>query len=156
MRLRSGDLIVLAQAGEFDVIVHGCNCFGAMGAGIAKVIAATFPQALAADLATPKGDRAKLGTISWADCGGVTVVNAYTQFHWRGTGPLADYDAISSAFTEVARRFPTARVGYPLIGAGLAGGDWSQIAPRIEAALAGMDHCLVTLPGPEYSVASSC
>jgi O-acetyl-ADP-ribose deacetylase (regulator of RNase III) len=30
-----GDLIKLALKGEFDVIVHGCNCFCQMGAGIA-------------------------------------------------------------------------------------------------------------------------
>lgn len=150
MRQQSGDLIALAEAGEFDVIVHGCNCFCTMGAGIAKLVASRFPAALAADLATAKGDRSKLGSISTAavdtPAGTLTVVNAYTQFNWRGAGRKADYDAISSAFAEVARRFPDARVGYPLIGAGLAGGDWAEIAPRIDTALSGMDHCLVTLP----------
>lgn len=39
-----GDLIALDMAGKFDVIVHGCNCFHAMGAGIAKTIATAFPE----------------------------------------------------------------------------------------------------------------
>ena len=38
----SGDLIYLAQSGEVDLIVHGCNCFCTMGAGIAKGIKAAF------------------------------------------------------------------------------------------------------------------
>ena len=38
MKIIKGDLIKLALQGEFDVIVHGCNCFCTMGAGIAKSI----------------------------------------------------------------------------------------------------------------------
>jgi len=37
-----GDLIKLALKGEFDVIVHGCNCFCQMGAGIAPQMAEAF------------------------------------------------------------------------------------------------------------------
>ena len=68
-----------------------------MGAGIAKGVAAPFPQALEADRQTPKGKRAKLGTCSFAEIetphGRLTVVNAYTQFHYRGRGDKADYEA---------------------------------------------------------------
>ena len=59
MKIITGDLISLALAGEFDVIVHGCNCFCVMGAGIAKQMFKTFPEALAVDRQTTKGDRAK-------------------------------------------------------------------------------------------------
>src|SRR3954466_5564792 len=103
-RLKSikGDLIRLAQEGKFDVIIHGCNCFGTMGAGIAKGIRAAFPGAYAADLVTPHGSRAKLGTCSFAEipqgAGRLIVVNAYTQFDWRGRGPKVDYDAVRSCF----------------------------------------------------------
>nr|WP_314489284.1 macro domain-containing protein [uncultured Kingella sp.] len=82
MQTRFGDLIALALAGEFDVIIHGCNCRHTMGAGIAKQIKAQFPAAYAADCATPKG-ASKLGQISSAtvDCNGreLIIVNAYTQ-----------------------------------------------------------------------------
>ncbi|WP_170563271.1 macro domain-containing protein [Ruegeria atlantica] len=145
-----GDLIQLALDGEFDVIVHGCNCFHAMGAGIARVIAAHFPDALEADKRTEYGARSKLGTISSARITrGMTdfvVVNAYTQFHWGGSGPLVDYDAISGCFSTIADTYPTSRIGYPMIGAGLAGGDWTEIAQRINVACAGMDHTLVIFP----------
>ena len=33
-----GNLIALADAGQIDVLIHGCNCFCTMGAGIAKDI----------------------------------------------------------------------------------------------------------------------
>ena len=35
------------------------------------------------------------------------------------------------------------RLGYPKIGAGLAGGDWPRIAAIIDRELAGEDHTLV-------------
>ncbi|MEM7642613.1 MAG: macro domain-containing protein [Pseudomonadota bacterium] len=147
MKTVEGDLIALALEGAFDVVVHGCNCHGTMGAGIAQAIARTFPEALAADRATPAGDRAKLGTISAAETlradRPLTIVNAYTQFHWRGPGRKADYAAIDACFGEIAAGFPEARIGYPLIGAGLAGGDWDEIAPIIDRRLAGLDHTLV-------------
>ena len=65
MKIIEGDLIKLAIEGEFDVIIHGCNCFGSMGAGIAKSIKNTFPEAYVADLKTELGSRDKLGSISY-------------------------------------------------------------------------------------------
>ncbi len=147
MTIIQGDLIALAKEGRFDVIVHGCNCQCTMGAGIAKFIKAAFPQAYEADCQTAKGDRDKMGTISFAtiDCDGreLIVGNAYTQFHWRGSGILVCYDSLRSAFNAIKEQFAGKRIGYPKIGAGLAGGDWATIAAIIDEELAGEDHALV-------------
>ncbi len=35
LNIINGDLIDLAKNGNFDVIIHGCNCFRTMGVGIA-------------------------------------------------------------------------------------------------------------------------
>lgn len=147
MRVVRGDLIQLALRGDFDVIVHGCNCMCAMGAGIAKAVRATFPDAYAADRKTVKGDRAKLGTISHATVShegrAITVVNAYTQFDYRGSGVHVDYDAVRSAFRAIKEQFSGKRIGYPKIGAGLARGDWKILSATIDAELEGEDHTLV-------------
>ncbi len=147
MKKIKGDLIELAINGEFDVIIHGCNCFCTMGAGIARTIKQQFPEAYQADLETEKGDKSKLGTISFAEMqthhGKLIVVNGYTQFHWGGMGINADYDAIRNVFKTVKERFSGLRIGYPAIGAGLAGGDWSIIAGIIEQELNGEDHTFV-------------
>lgn len=149
MKTVTGDLIALALQGEFDVIVHGCNCFCTMGAGIANTIRATFPEAWAADQATANGDRSKLGSITFAkvvrEGRTLFVVNAYTQFGFSRRDNVADLDAISQAMETVRYTFSGLRIGYPKIGAGLAGGVWSQIAPRIDDALSGEDHTLVVL-----------
>jgi len=147
MNTVSGDLLQLAVDGHFDVIIHGCNCQCQMGKGIALAIKRRFPEAYAADCRTAKGDVAKLGTISVAevDRGGdvLYVVNGYTQFHWRGNGVKADYAAIRSVMKTVRATFAGKRIGYPGIGAGLAGGDWDVIRTIIEEELAGEDHAYV-------------
>jgi O-acetyl-ADP-ribose deacetylase (regulator of RNase III) len=143
IREAHGDLIQMALAGQFDVIVHGCNCFCTMGAGIAKQIKATFPAAYDADCQTLEGDQNKLGTYSSAKVNGLTIINAYTQYHWRGSGQKADYDAIRSCLAEVAADFPNARIGLPQIGAGLAGGNWEKILQIIDKELGGTDATVV-------------
>lgn len=146
MKVVRGDLISLALDGRFDVIVHGCNCFCSMGAGIAKTIREVFPEAFAVDLQTESGARAKLGAFSsvTVERNGhtITIVNGYTQYH--GGGPnTADYDAIRSVMRRVRTSFAGRTIGYPRIGAGIAGGDWNVISAIIRDELQGEDHTLV-------------
>lgn len=147
MKTISGDLIKLAKAGHFDVIIHGCNCFCTMGAGIAKFVKESFPEAFAADKATVRGDRTKLGTCTFAEIATesstLVVVNAYTQFDWRGRGPKVDCAAVRSCMKWIKNRYTGRRIGLPKIGAGLAGGDWPTIAGIIDEELAGEDVTLV-------------
>lgn len=150
MRSIEGDLIALAQAGDFDVIAHGCNCMNTMGAGLAAVIRTHFPDAWAADQATVKGSRAKLGTCSFAvvriGAHALHVVNAYTQFDYRGDGVLVDYDAVHHCMGWIKTRYSRRRIGLPLIGAGLAGGHWPTIHRIIGDTLSGEDVTIVVLP----------
>ena len=147
MKTIKGDLITLALKGKFDLIIHGCNCFCTMGAGIAKLIRQHFPEAYEADLKTEPGDIAKLGKITSAkvltDFGELIIINGYTQHHWQGSGRLVDYDAIRSVFKEVKKSFSGMRIGYPAIGAGLAGGDWNIISRIITEELDGENHTYV-------------
>jgi O-acetyl-ADP-ribose deacetylase (regulator of RNase III) len=147
MQKIKGDLIQLALEGEFDVIIHGCNCFCTMGAGIAKQIKSTFPEAYQADLQTEKGNQSKLGDISWTKVetskGELIIVNGYTQFHWKGNGRKVDYDAVRAVFQKVKQQFSGFRIAYPAIGAGLAGGDWAIISAIIAEELNSEDHTFV-------------
>lgn len=148
MKIVSGDLIKLAKQGFFEVIVHGCNCFCRMGSGIALQIKQSFPEAYKADCQTDSGDANKLGTITKAitlNGEGIplVIVNGYTQFGYGTNQRQVDYDALRRVFREVKRQFPDKKVGYPRIGAGLAGGDWDIISQIIDGELEGVDHCLV-------------
>jgi len=144
-----GDLLKLVMKGDFDVIVHGCNCFHTMGSGIAKQIKAKFPNAYHADITTTtKGDKSKLGGYSWVEYDNIhgnkfTIINGYTQFTY-GQGIHVNYDAVRGVFHRIAEDFHTSRIGYPKIGAGLAGGDWPKIQTIINEELVSMHHTLVT------------
>jgi len=141
----TGDLISLAQAGEFDVIAHGCNCMCQMGAGIALPIRRTWPEVYEADLQTTNGDRSKLGTCTQAIvlAGNLTVVNAYTQYDYRGRGVRVDYNAVASCMAWIKASHAGKRLGLPKIGAGLARGDWTRIEAIIAEELAGEDVTIV-------------
>ncbi|MBW2659236.1 MAG: macro domain-containing protein [Deltaproteobacteria bacterium] len=147
MKTVNGDLIQLAVKGHFDIIIHGCNCFCTMGAGIARTISLEFPEAMAADAATVAGDRQKLGNYSHATVSRnshtITIINGYTQYSYAGKAPLADYEAIQTLFFRLKKKFSGKRFGYPKIGAGLAGGDWDKISSIIDQELAGEEHTLV-------------
>lgn len=147
MKVERGDLIQMAKNGRFDVIIHGCNCFCTMGAGIAKQIKDHFPQAQLADQKTQAGDKQKLGTYSVAHIEhkdhAFSVVNAYTQYQFSGHGTLVDYEAVRKIFAQLKNDFTKKRIAYPKIGAGLAKGDWVMISKLIDKALQGEDHTLV-------------
>ena len=152
MKTVEGDLLQLAEDGAFDVIVHGCNCFCTMGAGIAKSIKQRFPEAYQADLKTEKGSRDKLGSYSFisvaTSCGELVVVNGYTQYSYRRSrSPNLDYEAIRSVFAGVKEQFGDLRIGFPAIGAGFAGGDWEKIWEIIEEELADTDATFVRYVG---------
>ncbi len=124
---RIGDLLEFAINGNFDVIIHGCNCFCSMGAGIARSIAERFPEAYIADQRTIIGDRSKLGTYTSVTINNLKIINAYTQYDCGGPKPI-DYNAVETVFTKLNYDLaPALKIGIPLIGAGLAGGDWNTI-----------------------------
>jgi O-acetyl-ADP-ribose deacetylase (regulator of RNase III) len=150
MQVIKGNLIELALQGYFNVIVHGCNCFHTMGAGIAKQIRTNFPEAYQADCATRIGDKSKLGDFSYALVAKKDVmfhvVNAYTQFNYGRDGKqYVDYTAIDRVFRGIAIAFPGAKIGYPAIGCGLAGGDWNIVSKIIDTRLVNHEHFLVVL-----------
>lgn len=131
-----GDLLKLAKNGEFDVIVHGANCYCVFGAGIAKQIKLQYPCAYDADLKTVRGDVGKIGTYSHAKTNdGFVIVNAYTQYNFNKTGEsldLFEYEGFYKILKQLKHEFGGVRYGFPYIGMGLAGGNPEKIIKLIE------------------------
>lgn len=138
LKHKMGDVLALAEAGEFDVVVQGCNCHNTMGSGIARQIRENFPDAYAADLRTTAGDYNKLGNYTLAVVGSTlpfVIVNAYTQFDFNRTGERADlfeYAAFELILQKLAHELPGANFGFPYIGMGLAGGNQQRIIGLLE------------------------
>jgi len=159
MKYTDGNLLDLAEQGKFDVIVHGANCHNTFGAGIAFQIKNRYPKAYLADQMTQAGDEDKLGKFTQAHISGFrgglkptdlhtdkpkivsynfTIINAYTQYGFLPRNVVnVDYDAIDNVFKQIKLLYdmnPQApcRIGIPMIGAGLAGGDWKVIEEIID------------------------
>jgi O-acetyl-ADP-ribose deacetylase (regulator of RNase III) len=130
---KKGNLLTLAQEGEFDIIVHGCNCFCKMGSGIAKEIRTKYPLAASADGVTKSGDYLKLG--NWTEykvLDKFTIINAYTQYNVSSTEDVFEYVAFSIILQKLLQKYGSKRIGFPYIGMGLAGGDKNIILPMLE------------------------
>ncbi len=127
-----GDLV--KQSDQFEVIVHGCNCFCTMKSGIAPQIKSKWPEAYETDCKTTKGDKNKLGTISYTSTIPI-IVNAYTQYNYGIEKRQCDYDAMRLCMKEIKKHFSGKKIGMPKIGAGLAGGNWEIILDIIKEEL---------------------
>jgi O-acetyl-ADP-ribose deacetylase (regulator of RNase III) len=163
-----GDLIELAKRGQFDVIGHGCNCFCTMGAGIAPQMADAFGcNKFPMEDKSTTGDINKLGQIDWkvltiAVGNGdfdvmehdLAVVNIYSQYkygrnHADGDIRPLDYEALTLALRKMNHLFKGKRIGLPLIGGGLAGGDPIRIVKIIQTELKNCNVTLVKWSGPK-------
>ena len=132
---KKGNLLDLAEAGEFDVIVQGCNCFNTMGGGIAREIRERYPTVASVDMETVKGDYNKLGTWTECDAGDknrFTVINAYTQYDMSKGEDVFEYTAFELILQKLCHAYGDKRIGLPYIGMGLAGGDKEVILEQIE------------------------
>ncbi|HTN90725.1 MAG TPA: hypothetical protein VL242_43930 [Sorangium sp.] len=146
-------------AGEGSrIIAHVCNDIGGWGRG--------FVTALSARWATPEveyrrwhrgelaGPPFGLGQVQFVEVeAGLWVANMIGQHGVRARDgvPPVRYEAIDAALLAVAAfaRQHDASVHMPRIGAGLAGGSWSEIVPLIEKNLcsAGLRVNVYDLPG---------
>jgi O-acetyl-ADP-ribose deacetylase (regulator of RNase III) len=133
MKIVKGNLLDLAEQGEFTVIVQGCNCFNTMGSGIAKEIKARYPEAYKADINYSRdGDYNKLGCYSVMIGKQFNIINAYTQYGFAREGDVFEYDSFKLILQKLAYQYPTSKFGFPKIGCGLAGGDESRVMGMIE------------------------
>jgi O-acetyl-ADP-ribose deacetylase (regulator of RNase III) len=159
-----GDLIKMSQEGKFDFIGHGCNCFATMGAGIALPIGLMYPQAKQADEDSYLSPHMRLGNYTVGVTtikpknkisGVLKIVNFYSQYHG---GKNFDKEALiislrkfATAQREMCLRMPAMRdkyrMGLPIIGCGIAGGNWNTVRKIIMKELKEFDVTIVHFNG---------
>lgn len=145
---KEGCLIKGFKKGEVQAIAHQANCFNTMGSGVAKAIRAQWPEVYEADCATVKGDRNKLGTLSWCPVitdgrrkdGHGPVFNLYGQYNYGYDGnQYTDLEALESAMSQMAlfcKGMGITTIGMPKLGCGLAGANWEDVEEIILNTLA--------------------
>lgn len=158
-----GDIVAMGKQGLFDVILHGCNCFATMGAGLAPLMAAAFGcDRFEMEGEGWSGDINKLGTIDYEvrivkkgivyhpkavptpKGKHLIVVNCYSQYgfgknHKNGSIAPIDYEALTLCLRKINHIFAGKKVATPAIGTGLAGGDLSIVKKIIQTELKDCD-----------------
>lgn len=150
LKIIEGDLLDVAFRHEGNsTIIHGCNCFHKMAAGLAKQIKEKYPQAYKADLETKYGDRNKLGSYSYAtiieDTNIRVIINAYIQYRYGRDKNYLNLYALKKVLEALNRSNKnTLFIPYRL-GCGLAGGDWNKVFSIIKEKLPNSDVKIVRL-----------
>lgn len=138
IRRKFGDLLHEVKEG---IIVHGCNAQGRMGGGIALQVKETYPQAYQAYRDHYEKYGLKVGEVIMVEVRPrLYIANAITQefYGWASDTVYVDYDGLQTCFEEISdiARLRKMDVHFPLIGCGLANGEWEIVSQRINAGLA--------------------
>lgn len=142
------------------IVVQGCNAQGVMGSGLAKQIRSLYPEAYDTykkeyELKNISRDKGKswLGSVVYvlpSEKRGFFIANAITQ-QFYGRNPsvtYVNYQAVDKCFKNIASfaQKHNLKVHYPMIGAGLGGGDWDIIKPIIDENLKNVESSLWIMP----------
>ena len=146
-----GDIL----AEEVEALVNSVNCVGIMGRGIALQFKNAFPENFKAYAAACKRGDVQRGRMFVFETGQLTtpryIINFPTKRHWRGKSRLEDIEVGLEALVQEIRTRDIRSIAIPPLGSGLGGLEWSEVRPRIEAALQGFDELKVIVfePGGE-------
>jgi O-acetyl-ADP-ribose deacetylase (regulator of RNase III) len=106
---------------------HGCNCAGAMGAGIAVAFKKRWPAMYEEYRLRCEQGRFQPGDVFvWEDANDV-VYNLGTQAHWRADATLPAIETSVRWMLDDAAQRGLEAVAIPQVGAGLGGLDWPDV-----------------------------
>jgi O-acetyl-ADP-ribose deacetylase (regulator of RNase III) len=138
---------------DAQVVLHGVNARGKFGAGVAKVMAESWPRAKADYLKAYAAGLIRLGAVVWSEVGSGRVVGHMVTQEDYGRIPgrvYVDYGAIEGCMRKVAAAASEgvpntmlasgfSSIAMPKFGAGLAGGDWRRIEEIVEGECGHLD-----------------
>lgn len=116
------------------IVIHGVNCQGVMGSGVAKAIKTKWPIMYEVFQKNGAGKKwlgsSHIITISDEEDKELYVANCYTQEHYGpGDRAYASTEAISNALNGVFSFASTIglTIHSPMIGCGLGGLEWDKV-----------------------------
>lgn len=127
------------------IIVHGCNCQGVMGSGVAAAVRSRYPGAYELYVKNHKESGLKLGDVQLyqtPENKEKYIANAMTQEFYGNDRRYVNYEAIAESFELIGQILVRAAENgsydfslplyFPQIGAGLARGNWDIISTIID------------------------
>ncbi|AUB81210.1 macro domain-containing protein [Candidatus Thiodictyon syntrophicum] len=124
---------------DVEAVVNTVNTVGVMGKGIALMFKERFPQNFSAYAAVCKDKKLAPGGIFVTErtdlLGPRWVINFATKGHWRHPSKMEWIDTGLADLRRFIREHGVKSIAVPPLGAGNGKLDWSEVKPRIEAAL---------------------
>jgi O-acetyl-ADP-ribose deacetylase (regulator of RNase III) len=142
-----------------EALVNTVNCVGIMGRGIALQFKNDFPANFKAYEAACARKEVQPGKMFVFVTHTLTnpkyIINFPTKRHWRGKSRMEDIDSGLTALVTEIRERNIRSIAIPPLGSGLGGLNWSEVRPRIEAALRGINDLHVTIFEPNSAPAAT-
>ena len=139
-----GDLLSATEG----YIVHGCNCQGAMGSGVALAIKNKYPKAYQDYMDFYMTRDYPLGSCNLSRVNSkLAIVNAFTQeYYGRDGKQYASYSAIADVMYKLANNISIDEpIHMPKIGCGLGGASWETVEKLILKSLHNHDVTIYEL-----------
>jgi O-acetyl-ADP-ribose deacetylase (regulator of RNase III) len=139
IRFTKGDIL----AADAEALVNTVNCVGIMGRGIALQVKNAFPNNFKVYQSACRHQQVVPGRMFVFETGTITnpryIINFPTKRHWRGKSRIGDIELGLKALAQVIRERRISSVAVPPLGSGLGGLIWTDVRPRIEAALGNLE-----------------
>ena len=117
---------ILTYTGKY--IAHCVNAQGKMRSGVAKAIREAYPKCYEDYISSVL----TMGKVIASDCGRHTILNIVGQkYYGYDKQVYVDYIALRKGISTINKNI-TEPVAFPLIGCGLAGGDWAIVSSILE------------------------
>ncbi|MBX3456324.1 macro domain-containing protein [Ferrovibrio sp.] len=134
IKFRTGDIL----EADVDAVVNTVNCVGVMGRGIALQFKNTFPENFRAYAAACARNEVQPGKMFVYETGVLSpryVINFPTKRHWKGKSRIEDIEVGLADLSKVVNERKIRSIAIPPLGSGLGGLNWSEVRPRIIAAV---------------------
>jgi O-acetyl-ADP-ribose deacetylase (regulator of RNase III) len=139
---------------DVDAVVNTVNTKGVMGKGVALQFKRAFPGNYKAYRTACEAGEVQLGRMFVTASGRLgnprLIINFPTKGHWKSRSRLKDIEAGLEDLQRVIKEYDVQSIAMPPLGCGLGGLAWSDVRPRIEAAMAdtGIDIIVFEPSGP--------
>lgn len=129
---------------QADALVNTVNTHGVMGKGIALQFKKAWPDMYRDYAAACKRGDVQPGLMHVWPTGLMSgprfIINFPTKRHWRSPSRMEDIEAGLMNLATVIEREGITSIAIPPLGCGNGGLQWSDVEPRIRAALAGVSE----------------
>lgn len=137
---------------KVEALVNTVNTVGVMGKGVALMFKEAYPENFKAYEAACRKKEVKVGHMFVTEpqslIGPKWIINFPTKEHWRGDSKMVWIEAGLKDLRRVIAEKKIRSIAIPPLGSGNGGLNWSDVRPKLEAALRALNDVRVIIYEP--------